>query len=60
MGQQTPQFSWWTDNDEQKLAPLMSDEVDMMDTYYGREQALHEREVEVTKYCMSWEKQDKF
>ena len=53
MGQQTPQFSWWTDNDEQKLAPLMSDEVDMMDTYYGREQALHEREVEVTKYRCS-------
>ena len=42
-GKQPPQFLRWTDNEEQKLAPLMSDEVDMADTYYGREQALHER-----------------
>jgi len=37
----------------------MSDEVDMTDTYYGREQALHERELEATVYCMSQEKRDK-
>ena len=52
-GQQPPQFSWWTDDDEQRLAPLMSDEVDMTDTYYGREQTLHEREIEAPVYCMS-------
>ena len=40
-GQQPPQFERWTDDDERKLASLMSDEVDMADTYYGREQALH-------------------
>jgi hypothetical protein len=57
-GQQPPQFEQWTDNDEQKLAPLMSDEVDMADTYYGREQALHERELEATVYCMSREKRE--
>ena len=59
-GQQPPQFSWWMDDDEQKLAPLMSDEVDMVDTYYGREQALHERELEATMYCMSREKREEF
>mgnify|MGYP001084909694 CR=1 FL=1 len=59
-GQQPPQFSRWTDDDEQKLAPLMSDEVDMVDTYYGREQALHERELEATMYCMSREKREEF
>ena len=48
----------WTDDDEQKLAPLMSDEVDMADTYYRREHALHERELEATVYCMSREKRD--
>ena len=36
----------------------MSDEVDMADTYYRREHALHERELEVTVYCMSREKRD--
>ena len=30
----------------------------MMDTYYGREQALNERELEATVYCMSREKRD--
>ena len=43
---------------KKKLAPLMSDEVDMVDTYYGREQALHERELEATVYCMSREKRE--
>jgi hypothetical protein len=57
-GQQPPQFSWWSDDDKQKLAPLMSDEVDMTDKYYGREQALHERELEATVYCMSREKRE--
>ena len=46
-GQQPLHFERWTDNDKQKLALLMSDEVDMADTYYGREQALQERELEV-------------
>jgi len=36
----------------------MSDEVDMMDTHYGREQALNERELEATVYCMSQEKRE--
>jgi hypothetical protein len=57
-GQQPPQFERWTDDDKQKLAPLMSDEVDMAETYYRREQALHERELEATVYCMSREKRD--
>ncbi len=30
----------------------------MMDTYYGREQALNERELEATVYCMSQEKRE--
>ena len=47
-GQPPLHFERWTDNDKQKLALLMSDEVDMADTYYGREQALQERELEVT------------
>jgi hypothetical protein len=32
----------------------------MVDTYYGREQALHERELKVTMYCMSREKREEF
>jgi hypothetical protein len=59
-GRQPPQFSCQTVDNKQKLAAVMSDNVDIGDTYYGREQALHERELEATMYCMSLEKREEF
>ena len=44
--QHSSQFSRWTDDDEQKLAALMPDTVDIGDPYYRREQALQERKLE--------------
>jgi hypothetical protein len=57
---QPPQFSCWTDDNKQILAAVMSDNVDMGDIYYGREQALQERELEATMYCVSLEKREEF
>jgi hypothetical protein len=49
-------ISRWTDDDEQRLLAVMSDNIDIKDTHYGRELALKERELEATLDNMSQEK----
>lgn len=49
-------ISRWTDDDEQRLLSVMSDEIDIKDTHYGRELALKERELEASLDNMSREK----
>ncbi len=53
-----PPYNKWTDQDEQKRTALMSDEVDMADTFFGRELALKEKEFEAAVVNMSREKRD--
>ena len=49
-------ISRWTDDDEQRLLSVMSDEIDIKDTHYGRKLALNERELEASLDNMSKEK----
>ncbi len=51
-----PPYNKWTDEDEQKLTALMSDKVDMADTFFGCELALKEREFEAALVNMLREK----
>jgi hypothetical protein len=57
-GRPPPLFAPWTDDDEERLRTLCSDEIDIGDTQYGRESALKERELEAAVYTMSPEKRD--
>ncbi len=57
-GRPSPLFAPWTNNDEERLRTLCSDEIDIGDTHYRRELALKERELEAVVYMMSWEKRD--
>jgi hypothetical protein len=45
---QPPSFARWTDEDKPQLLSVMSDDVNIMDTQYGRRVALQERKLEVT------------
>ena len=47
-GQTPPPIALWTDDDKEKLLVVMSDDIDIKDTHYGRESALKERELEAT------------
>jgi hypothetical protein len=53
-----PSFARWTDEDKAQLLSVMSDDVNIMDTQYGRLVALQERELEATLEEMTQEKRD--
>ena len=57
-GRTPPPIARWTDDDEQRLLGVMSDDIDIKDTHYGRKMALKERELEATLDNMSQEKRE--
>ena len=57
-GWQPPQFSQWTDKNEERLAGLMPDNININYTYYGHDLALKEKEFKVVADNMSHEEID--
>ncbi len=55
---QPPSFARWTDEDKAQLLSVMSDDVNIMDTQYGRLVALQGRELEAMLEGMTQEKRD--
>jgi hypothetical protein len=57
-GRTPPPIARWTDDDEQRQLGVMSDDIDIEGTHYGRELALKERELEAILNNMSQEKRE--